>query len=93
MAKKSETNKANGAHEFAPIDRTSAGLRAALFDTIDRVRAGECTHTNANAIARLSTEIIKTVQVELSVQNHMAKFLKVEGALSTKKMALPSLEL
>lgn len=54
------------------IVRTSAGLRDALFDEIDRIRAGETDAKKANAVARLAGEIVNTVHMEMEVQKHLS---------------------
>lgn len=55
----------------APVARTSQGLRDALFDELDGLRAGSTTPTMANATAKLIGEIVNTVQLDLAV----AKFV------------------
>lgn len=57
--------------EVALVERSSAGLRNALFDQLDALRQGQTTPTMANATAKLIAEIINTVQLELNV----AKFV------------------
>lgn len=54
-----------------PIARTSAGLRDAIFDEIDAVRAGLSNPTRANAIAKLAMGIVETVRMEIDVQKHL----------------------
>ena len=54
-----------------PIQRTSAGLRDAIFDEIDSVRNGTSNPTRANAIAKLATGIVETVRMEIEVQRHL----------------------
>jgi hypothetical protein len=54
-----------------PIQRTSAGLRDAIFDEIDAVRNGTSNPTRANAIAKLATGIVETVRMEIEVQRHL----------------------
>jgi hypothetical protein len=54
------------------VRRTSAGLREALFDEIDRLRRGEIDPKRVNAIARISAEIVSTVKMEIEVANYMA---------------------
>lgn len=53
------------------VNRTSQGLRDALFDELDGLRAGKTTPTMANATAKLVGGIVDTVQLELNV----AKFI------------------
>lgn len=54
--------------------RTSAGLRDALFDEIDQLRAGNSNPAKSNALAKLSDQVIATVKMELDVQKHIAKY-------------------
>ena len=51
----------------APIARTSAGLRDAIFDEIDSIRNGTSNPTRANAVAKLASGIVETVRMELEV--------------------------
>jgi hypothetical protein len=41
------------------VRRTSAGLRDAIFDEIDAIRAGESSSARANAISKLASGIVK----------------------------------
>jgi hypothetical protein len=52
-------------------DRTSAGLRAVVFDEIDSIRNGRSNPTRANAIAKLVVGIVETVRLEMEVQKHL----------------------
>lgn len=65
-----------------PVVRTSAGLRDALFDELDRMRSGETSAANANAVARLADQVVNTVRMELDVHKHMTKI--PEGKLSVE---------
>lgn len=65
--KKTET----AAVSHTPIVRTSAGLRDAIFDEIDAIRAGASNPTRANAVAKLATGIVETVRMEIEVQRHL----------------------
>lgn len=49
----------------SPILRTSAGLRDAMFDEIDAIRAGTSNPTRANAVAKLATGVVETVRMEI----------------------------
>lgn len=53
------------------VNRTSAGLRDAIFDEIDAIRNGTSNPTRANAVAKLATGIVETVRMELEVQRHL----------------------
>lgn len=55
----------------APIVRTSAGLRDAIFDEIDAIRNGTSNPTRANAVAKLATGIVETVRMEIEVHRHL----------------------
>jgi hypothetical protein len=57
--------------QAAPIQRTSAGLRDAIFDEIDSIRNGTSNPTRANAVAKLATGIVETVRMEIEVQRHL----------------------
>lgn len=65
------TTAAKKASNSAPIVRTSAGLRDAIFDEIDAIRMGTSNPTRANAVAKLATGIVETVRMELEVQRHL----------------------
>lgn len=69
---------ANGA--MPKVIRTSAGLRDALFDELDRLRSGETNATNANATARLAGEVVNIIEMELEVQKYLAKAPLTETA-------------
>ncbi len=55
----------------APIVRTSAGLRDAIFDEIDGIRNGASNPTRANAVAKLAAGVVETVRMEIEVQRHI----------------------
>ena len=52
---------------IAPVIRTSAGLRDALFDALDALRNGEIEPAEAKATATVAAQIVNTVQLELDV--------------------------
>lgn len=49
------------------IERTSAGLRDALFDAIEKVRDGEMMAEDAKAISGLAAQVCSTVSLEIEV--------------------------
>lgn len=49
------------------IERTSAGLRDALFDAIEKVRDGDMAPEDAKAISGLASQICSTVNLEIAV--------------------------
>jgi hypothetical protein len=44
-----------------PITRTSAGIRSALLDELDSIRAGTSNPSRANAVARLTGGVTSSV--------------------------------
>jgi hypothetical protein len=53
------SNKEKAQEILLPVIPTSAELRDALFDELDRMRNGKTTAANANAIARLASNIVR----------------------------------
>lgn len=47
------------------VERTTIGLRNALFDEIDAMRNGDSTPARANAVSRLATGIVDIVRTEI----------------------------
>lgn len=47
-----------------PANRTSAGLRNALFDEIDALRRGDGDPQRANAVAQLAKAVLMTEKLE-----------------------------
>lgn len=70
------------------IGRTSAGLRDALFDAIEKVRDGDMMAEDAKAISGLAAQICNTVQLEISVAK-----LRTEYPADTKLLLPTALEL
>jgi len=66
------------------IERTSAGLREALFDAIENLREGNIEANDAKAIAALSSQICNTVQLEMEVAKLRLQYP------SDAKMIVPS---
>ena len=80
MAKDAATN----------IERTSDGLRNALFDELDALRNGKSSPTQANAVAKLSASIVETVRMEIDVQRFAAR---MNATPQTPDPAVKSLKL
>ena len=59
------------------VQRTSAGLRNALFDELDALRNGSGNPNRANAVAKLADQVIGTVKMELEVHRHLAKHTSI----------------
>ncbi|HSR77593.1 MAG TPA: hypothetical protein VLN57_13490 [Xanthobacteraceae bacterium] len=68
-----------------PVARTSLGLRNALFDEIDSLRRGETEAKRAHAVARIATEIINTVKMEMEV----ADYMQLKKQQSTRRQIAP----
>ena len=60
------------------VERTSAGLRDALFDEWDLLRRGLSTPQKASAIARLAQAAVNSVKIEIEYQKHVATGRKDE---------------
>lgn len=58
--------------KLGKVERTSTGLRNALFDELDALRSGESNPTKANAVARLADQMCNIVQTELDVHKYMS---------------------
>lgn len=52
---------------MAKIIRTSAGLRDALFDAIEKLSTGDIDGTQAQAMATIAKQICNTVHLEIEV--------------------------
>lgn len=52
----------------APIERSTAGLREALFDTIDGLRAGTVTIQQASAISQAAATIVKSIDTQIKFE-------------------------
>lgn len=55
------------------IERSSKGLRDAIFDEMDALRNGDTNPTTANATAKLAGTIIDTVRMEVEVRSALSK--------------------
>lgn len=53
--------------------RTSEGLRDVLFDELDGIRDGSSTPGRAHAVCKLTTELIKTAQLEIEFYKHITR--------------------
>lgn len=73
----------------APVLRTSAGLRDAIFDEIDAIRNGSSNPTRANAVAKLAAGVVETVRMELEVQRHLRSHKPGDKAIETNTLGAP----
>ena len=70
------------------IERTSAGLREALFDAIEKVRDGDMLPEDAKAISGLAAQVCNSVQLEIQVAK-----LRTEYPSDTKLVLPGTLQL
>jgi hypothetical protein len=56
-----------GPKPLGSVNRTSAGLRSAIFDELDALRAGTTDAKRAASVAKMASAIIETVRLELDV--------------------------
>jgi hypothetical protein len=75
--------------EMPNVSRTSSGLRDALFDELDDLRNGRTNPTKANAVSKIASSIISTVEMELEVHRIMSK----ADASAVPAASLPSFAL
>ena len=61
------------------MDRTSAGLRNALFDEIDSLRDGTSNPARARSLAMLANTALKSVEVEIEFHKYVSDVSKLEG--------------
>lgn len=52
----------------APVDRSMMGLRDALFDALDDLRAGRIDKSQAMAVTATAATIIKSVDTQLAYE-------------------------
>ena len=66
------------------ITRTSAGLRDALFDAMERLRNGDMLAEDAMAMSKLASQVCSTVKLEIDVAKLRAQYP------SDTKLVLPN---
>ena len=86
--KKSRAKSSPSLTDIGSVGRTSAGLRDALFEELDLLRAGKTTAQKANATAKLAGAITSTVQMEMDVYALLAR---TKGKMMARE--LPALTL
>jgi len=70
------------------IDRTSAGLKDALFEAIEALRSGDIEPGEAKMIAGLSREIVSVTRLELDIYNY-----RIDNNLMGKATEPPSIKM
>jgi len=61
------------------MERTSAGLRNALFDEIDDLRSGKSNPSRARSLSMLANTALKSVEVEVEFHKYVSDVSKLEG--------------
>ena len=72
------------------IDRTTNGLRDALFDEINSLRSGESDANKSIAVANLAKQIINVAKVELEFQRVMMQAEEAGSPISIGNLRLGS---
>jgi len=65
MAQKKSPAVQPQAEELPPVERTAEGLRDALFDELNLLRAGKATTGHARAVANVARLIIECARLEI----------------------------
>lgn len=75
--------------KLAKTQRTSAGLRDALFDELDSLRSNQSDPKRAMAVAKLAQQIVNTVDIELRVLQASGEiFDEAPALMQTPTLAL-----
>jgi hypothetical protein len=74
-----KSTDASNKQDTAKMDRTSAGLRNALFDEIDSLRAGSSNPARARSLAMLANTALKSVEVEIEFHKYVSDVSKHDG--------------
>jgi hypothetical protein len=89
MAKVTKLNSI--ASKLHKTEKDFSGLRETLFEEMDRLRNGLSDPTNANATARLASEITKTVTAEMKLVELQIKLNPEQKGQSPLLMGAPKL--
>jgi hypothetical protein len=73
MAKKITDRMTPKLTALATTERSFKGLRDTLFDELDQLRSDRIKPERANAVARLATEISRSVSVQCDVLRLVAR--------------------
>lgn len=63
-----------------PVERSSGGLRAALFDEIDALRRGESNAARARSVAMLANSVLQSVTAEIEYHKYVSDATKASAA-------------
>lgn len=70
------------------INRTSSGLRDALFDEWDNLRSGKSNPKQAMAVAHLAKQIVNSVKIEIDFAAHVRSAKDGEASALTAPLRL-----
>lgn len=59
------------------VERSSGGLRAALFDEIDALRRGESNAARARSVAMLANSVLQSVTAEIEYHKYVSDATKM----------------
>ena len=68
--------------------RTTQDLRTILFDSIEKVRDGAMTTTEAGAVSKLATNIINTAELEIKYSQAVSRLDKDDQGISPGPLLL-----
>jgi hypothetical protein len=71
----------NAVVALPPIPKTAEGLRDALFDELNALRAGKSNPQHARAVANLSRQVIESIRVQVQAQRLLKEMGKQKPAL------------
>lgn len=66
--------------EIKQVERSSGGLRAALFDEIDALRRGESNAARARSVAMLANSVLQSVSAEIEYHKYVSDATKMTTA-------------
>lgn len=69
-------------------NKTTADLRATLFQTIEALQEGKITANDAKAVSNLSDQIIKTAAIELEYSKTVSHLDKEDQGISPGPLLL-----
>jgi competence transcription factor ComK len=70
------------------MERTTNGLRAALFEELESLRAGRSTPHKAVAVAALAAQIVRSAALDIRYQEHVRHSQNPETPLEFPKLTL-----
>lgn len=76
---------------MAKTERTTDGLRLALFEELDNLRSGKTTPQKASALARLASTIVLASKLDIEYQRFVAS--RDDDSSSAGSPRVPSLKL